>query len=157
MNLRDAKALTEAYLEHFGLNGWRFEFDRSIKRFGACFHLQKKITLSERLVLANSENIVEQTILHEIAHALVGEGHGHDWVWQAKARELGCSGNRCYGDEVTRAESRYLAVCPNCQASIPKNRKPTKLYACTPCCKKHNNGKYHPNFQFKLVPNPVFV
>ena len=34
------------------------------------------------------------TILHEMAHALVGQVHGHDAVWQAQV--LGCSGRRCH-------------------------------------------------------------
>ena len=32
---------------------------------------------------------VRDTILHEIAHALVGPGHGHDAVWKAKCVEVG--------------------------------------------------------------------
>lgn len=28
-------------------------------------------------------------VLHEIAHAIVGRGHGHDEVWAAKAEEIG--------------------------------------------------------------------
>ena len=54
------------------------------------------------------------TILHEIAHALVGADlHGHDSVWQAKALELGNglalfrpptgeSGMYCKADELAR-------------------------------------------------------
>jgi hypothetical protein len=32
------------------------------------------------------------TILHEIAHALVGHKEAHGPVWVAKAKEIGCSG-----------------------------------------------------------------
>ena len=34
---------------------------------------------------------IRDTILHEIAHALVGPCHGHDAVWRQKAREIGCT------------------------------------------------------------------
>lgn len=39
---------------------------------------------------------IENTILHEIAHAIVGVGHGHRLKWQEKAIELGVTWKRIY-------------------------------------------------------------
>jgi hypothetical protein len=39
---------------------------------------------------------IKNTILHEIAHAIVGENHGHRQVWQEKAIELGVKFRRNY-------------------------------------------------------------
>jgi hypothetical protein len=33
---------------------------------------------------------VKNSILHELAHVLVGKGHGHDEIWFRKALDLGC-------------------------------------------------------------------
>ncbi len=52
---------------------------------------------------------VKDTILHEIAHALVGKAHHHDDVWRAKALEIGCSGRRCHDLQFT--PPRYLVTC----------------------------------------------
>jgi hypothetical protein len=41
-----------------------------------------------------AEEIVD-TILHEIAHALVGPRHGHDTVWKAKCTDIGARPERC--------------------------------------------------------------
>ena len=35
------------------------------------------------------------TLLHEIAHAIVGPGHAHDAVWQTAARRIDCKAKRC--------------------------------------------------------------
>ena len=48
---------------------------------------------------------IEDTLLHEIAHALVGRRHHHDAVWRAKAREIGCTGQRCHS--VSFASTRW--------------------------------------------------
>ena len=37
-----------------------------------------------------------ESLLHEIAHALVGRKHNHDAEWKAKAREIGCTGERTH-------------------------------------------------------------
>jgi predicted SprT family Zn-dependent metalloprotease len=56
---------------------------------GLCNFNTKQILLkklyAERNSLVDSENIIR----HEIAHFLVGINHGHDLVWQNKAKELG--------------------------------------------------------------------
>ena len=38
----------------------------------------------------NSEDI-KDTVLHEIAHAIVGGSHHHDNVWKACCNKIGCS------------------------------------------------------------------
>lgn len=42
----------------------------------------------------NNGNVIENTVLHEIAHAIVGNEHYHDRVWRDCARRIGCSGDR---------------------------------------------------------------
>ena len=47
---------------------------------GVCRHVEKQITLSVTFCLKASKAEIEDTILHEIAHAIVGPGHGLDAV-----------------------------------------------------------------------------
>jgi predicted SprT family Zn-dependent metalloprotease len=86
MKLQDAKALTELLLEETGLTeaGWEFRWTHENRVHGRCIWKDKVIELSTRLTSENSETVVEDTIRHELAHALVGAGHGHGPVWQAK-------------------------------------------------------------------------
>jgi predicted SprT family Zn-dependent metalloprotease len=132
--------------------GWRFSFDTARRRFGCCNYTYKKISLSRALVSVNDEARVKNTILHEIAHALVGTGHGHDAVWQRKAIEIGCDGNRCYTIKNTVVpESKYVAVCNSCGHKHPRHRTPTKTTACGFCCKGTFKTEYI--LTFKLNPN----
>lgn len=91
MKLQDAKALAELLLEEHGLDqqDWQFEWITSNNFHGRCFYKEKVIALSHRLTSVNTEATVHNTLLHEISHALVGSGHGHDDVWRAKAAEIG--------------------------------------------------------------------
>ena len=81
--------------------GWKFGFDLAPARGGICRDTEKQITLSVTYCLKASEAEIVDTILHEIAHAIVGPGHGHDAVWKAAAQRIGCTAERCHRVEHT--------------------------------------------------------
>ena len=108
MELKQASKLAIELIDKHGLlnRGWHFAFDRANRRFGSCQYYRKRITLSKFLTELNSEQEVRNTILHEIAHALT-PGQHHNHIWRAKAKEIGCTGDRCYSSEqVARPESK---------------------------------------------------
>lgn len=149
MNLNEAKELTISLMRQHGLveKGWGFEFDNAKRRFGVCRHGRKIIGLSKEMVLLNDLPIVKNTILHEIAHALVDSKHGHDSVWRAKALEIGCDGERCYSTETTNiVKGKYIACCPNCKKEHRRFRKPKYNASCGKCSSTYNE-KYKLNWE----------
>jgi Mlc titration factor MtfA (ptsG expression regulator) len=56
---------------------------------GTCGNNGKKISLQVNHAINSDMLDIENTILHEIAHALVGTENGHNNIWQEKAKELG--------------------------------------------------------------------
>src|SRR3954453_5229611 len=94
MDLRDAFAMAEYLLEVHGLEGWEVVYDNAKRRAGICRFSDQVLGLSAPLTAVHSEDDVRDTILHEIAHALVGPAHGHDATWRAVARGVGRSGGR---------------------------------------------------------------
>jgi predicted SprT family Zn-dependent metalloprotease len=140
MNLLETSNLANSLMAKHNLisQGWVFEFDNAKRRFGVCRFRSKVIGLSKPLVSTNDVTEVTDTILHEIAHALVGCGHGHDYVWKAKCREIGCRPERCYTpQEGTRIEGRYQATCGGCKTVFHryKVKKSTAKSACK--CQSH--------------------
>ena len=164
MNLSEVKSLALELMAKHQLNysGWRFEFDNARRRAGVCKHGRKVIGLSKYLLPYMKEEKVKDTILHEIAHALVGPRHGHDWVWQRKAIEIGCNGARCYNphedfhagavDELA-SQSKYTLSCPNCGKVHPAHRRPKREKACGQCCNKYNGGRYTSDFNLVVTQN----
>jgi len=143
MNTTDAKKLAIKLMDKHGLldTGWHFQFDSAKRRFGVCRYGTKVIGLSLPLTLLNDEARVKNTILHEIAHALVGHAAGHGWVWQRKAMEIGCDGLRCYeADKVTRPKGNYEAVCAKCGHVHSKFKAPkeTRKASCGKCSSTFN-------------------
>jgi len=113
-----------------GLKKWQFGFDRSTRRAGCCNYREKTISISFELARNGSDEDVHDTILHEIAHALVGRKHNHDAVWKAKAREIGCSGERCH--RLTFSTPRYRVTCENqCWAQTAERRN--RRLICRTC------------------------
>ena len=151
MNLTEVRKLAKELFKKHNLIGWKFKFDNSKKRFGVCKYLHKTISLSKPLTKLNSVENVNDTLLHEIAHALCGRGVGHSNVWKRKAVEIGCNGVRCYKDEVELPKGNLLDVCPNCYKSVKRFRKPKREKACRSCCNKYNNGEFSIAFMFVEV------
>lgn len=149
MNTTQAYALADTLMKAHGLyrKGWKFEFFRSKRSFGRCLYQEKRILISSEFVKINDDHHVRDTILHEIAHALVGGRHGHDEVWQEKAREIGCDGKRFFdADAVHQPEKPCIGTCPHCGKTIERYRM-TKI-ACKNCCNAYNGGRYSRKFLF---------
>ena len=105
------------HLEH-----WSFQFDHATKRAGCCNYRERVISLAYGYARYATDEEIADTILHEIAHALVGQEHGHNQVWQAQAIALGCSGTRCHDVQFTRP--RYIVTCKHaCWVTTAERRK----------------------------------
>lgn len=146
MNLQLAKQKAIELMDKHGLidQKWYFQFNQRKASAGICSYRKHSIELSAPLTALAIEEDVIDTILHEIAHALVGRGHGHDAVWQRKAIEIGCNGKRCYGgDNKESLEIAYQKIAKykgTCIGGHPhfRNRKPTKRQSCAQCCPRFN-------------------
>lgn len=140
MDLRAAHILCNGLLADHGFvgRGWRFRLDNAVRRAGCCHQSTHLITISRHYIALNDELYVRNTMLHEIAHALVGPGHGHDRVWKAQAIAIGCTGDRCYDSNVVvMPERQVVAKCP-CGREYTRHRLPRAgdmdRYRC-PACK----------------------
>jgi predicted SprT family Zn-dependent metalloprotease len=136
-------------MDAHGLTDWRFSFDRATRRFGLCSYSTRTISLSGPLTALNGEDDVRETILHEIAHALVGPGHGHGPVWKAKAAEIGSNARRTHSAETPRG--RWAATCGHCARTVYYQRRPRTTRACGVCCRAYNGGRYAERFRMTLT------
>ena len=89
--------------------GWQFAFDLAPARGGLCRHREKQITLSVTYCQKASKEEIVDTILHEIAHAIVGPKHGHGATWKAAARQIGCTAERCH--RIQHTPPRWHGQC----------------------------------------------
>jgi predicted SprT family Zn-dependent metalloprotease len=120
--LADIEEQAVALLQRHGLKDWHFAFDDATRRAGSCQYRRKTITLSRHLARNASEAEILDTLLHEIAHALVGPRHNHDAAWRAKAVEIGSSGKRCHA--LRFAPPRYIVSCRNgCWSATAERRR----------------------------------
>jgi predicted SprT family Zn-dependent metalloprotease len=106
----------------FGLHDWHFAYNRRKQSMGFCRYASKTIELSCYLVVQNGPEEVEDTILHEIAHALVGPGHGHNTVWKRKCIEIGARPVRC--GQADMPVGRWRALCRGCGKLYHRYRRP---------------------------------
>lgn len=81
-----AKALISKYLGR----KWRFTFTSSRNLCGCTIHPLRLIVLSKYIMTHNSLGFMRGTLLHEIAHAVTGQGHTR--AWKTKCLELEIKG-----------------------------------------------------------------
>lgn len=117
--------------------GWTFELGNEQRRMGVCRHSRKIIGFSRRFLHIDPAQITD-TLLHEIAHALVGPGHGHDSTWRSMARHLGASDERCYSLPSTEIPPyNYVLYCPNSDCNKKWYRYRIKASVRTAICPVH--------------------
>lgn len=96
-------------LQTHGLSDWKVEIDGAKRRAGICRFDKSTISLASGYISKASESEIMNTILHEVAHALVGPHHGHDKIWKRQALRIGCDGARCHN--VSFTEKKWEIYC----------------------------------------------
>lgn len=139
MEVQQALSMGRRLMREHGLDGWSIVADRAKTRAGVCRFARRQIGISAPLTALHSEEEVRDTLLHEIAHALVGPEHGHDEVWRVTAVRIGCSGERCVPADAPRVPGDWVGRCPAGHERT-RHRAPTRLMSCGRCSRRFDTA-----------------
>ncbi|WP_347352154.1 SprT-like domain-containing protein [Intrasporangium sp.] len=132
MDPTEALVLARRLVREHGLDGWTVGLDRAKARAAACHFRDRRITLSAHLTALHPPAEVRDSILHEIAHALVGSKHGHDEVWRTTALAIGSSGTRCVPDGGPKVTGDWWGLC-RAGHRTTRHRRPERVVTCARC------------------------
>ena len=131
---------------------WGFGFDLSTSRAGVCRYADKRIDLAVSYCLRATRAEIEDTLLHEIAHAIAGHRHHHDDVWKAVAQALGCTAERCH--DVAHTAARWLGEC-GCGKRWRRQRLSRRLRHGARCRKCGGEIRWRLNTGAETPPSAV--
>ena len=141
MILEEAKELALLHMEDKGVDkaGFTFKFENCKSTLGRCHYTTKIIALSKWYVEKNSEEDIEDTILHEIARALswIHEGvTGHGRVWKQWCRKIGAIPKSYHKGHLNKPDNHYKYQETCCGVTYRRHRlRNNTSYSC-PKCKK---------------------
>lgn len=136
MELGDVEAMARSLMRTHGLTSWGFRFDRAKRRAGKTDFSGRYISLSAPLMALYDDDAVRDVILHEIAHARVGSGHGHDATWKAEARRIGATARASITDG-PHVPAPYVGTCPRGHR-VERFRLPRRPVSCGKCSRTFN-------------------
>lgn len=94
--LKIVEELVLELMRTYEVSHFKYELGFSSKFIGRCNYSKQTIILNYVYVFRYNLSEIKNVILHEIAHVLVGPGHGHKEIWQNKAKELGVTWTKRY-------------------------------------------------------------
>ena len=108
------------YTHKHGLDDWDIRFNNKLGTCATTHYTGKYFMFSKKYIASTltDKASIKDTILHEIAHALVGVRRKnnkwliHDKVWRDKAISIGCSGKRCASHQISEPKDyKWLIKC----------------------------------------------
>lgn len=134
--LQQIEARAAELFAEYGVSGYTFGWDRAANRRGQCNYTDRRITMSRKIAELATFEESEQTLIHEVAHAVVGPGHGHGPVWKRQARSMGHSGSRT-STRAVEVPKPLIGTCPNGHTS-GRHRAPKRPTSCGKCSRSFN-------------------
>ena len=145
MNEREALVLGNKLFRENGLYDWSIRINtRAKSRLGVCKFTDRKgrkvnsIEISS-WIFVKCPGRVENTVRHEVAHAIAGSSAGHGPQWKKVARRLGAKPVACHADGINMDEIdfQWETVCNKCEITFRKTfrRRPAKTLANRMCSK----------------------
>jgi hypothetical protein len=140
MELREAERLARDLMDEWGLSDWTFKFDRARTRFGSVQRMRGGhpmkdgapgwITLSGPVTQMNDREQVEDTIRHEIAHALAPLTAGHGYEWRRWCYKVGAKPTRCGGGRTPPRRYELVCAADSNPCRMPRHNRTRKQYRC---------------------------
>ncbi|MGF0117415.1 SprT-like domain-containing protein [Promicromonospora sp. Marseille-Q5078] len=152
MPLDELAALARALMDRHGLHDWSFAWDRAVRRAGATRWRSRTISLSVPLMRRFPRHDARNTILHEIAHALVGHGHGHDGTWKAKAAEIGARPERCFDSSIAQVDGDWTGTCPQGHSHSRHRAPKHATVSCGICSPRVFDRRFLLTWSWRGVP-----
>lgn len=153
MNRQIAARLARELMDRHGLNEWKIEWSRAKRTHGQCVYAKKTLIFSAVAFDHIGESEARDTILHEIAHALVGpSAAAHGYVWKGKCLEIGGTGKQYVSREASDAiPAAWIGTCRNGHIT-KQHRAPLRVKACGRC-----SSRFDPNniYTWKHNNRPV--
>ena len=152
--LEETATKASSYLDQQNLFEWSFDFDRATNRAGLCRFEEKVVVLSSNYCIRSTADEIHDTILHEIAHALVGPAHRHDRTWREQALAIGCSAD--VSSALKGIRTRYIKHCVTCRWAVRAQRRNSRL-VCAQCGSRIEFVNYTPEAwaNFSHAPKPL--
>src|SRR5688500_11297023 len=114
MDRDEAQQLAKHWMSEYLGDDWQFRFTRGKRTLGICNYTRSFIGISVHFIDHGDRELIEQTILHEIAHATAGKQAGHGSVWRDIAESLGVINPTATCDTLIEIPSRFIAKCERC-------------------------------------------
>ncbi|MDP9821063.1 putative SprT family Zn-dependent metalloprotease [Nocardioides massiliensis] len=162
MGEAEARALTKQLLAEHGLADVKVKFTNSTNSLGKCVFRQVRrfgsihfetipyaIHLSRRWLQHGSREQAEDTIRHEVAHAVAGSLAGHGPAWKEVARRLGATPEACATATAEEREAAhpYKIQCEGCGDKHLFGSAPRSVRSCGRCSTKSG---FDPTTMFTL-------
>jgi len=134
-------SILRALMDANGLTLWKIRVTKKKLSAGTSFLKEKTIGLSSYYMDYVTDDVLRNTMLHEIAHAIDYEQRGysnHDNHWKRIAMRIGATPSRAVTQNkeyYATLPSKYELVCSRCGYSDPAFRQPKRNYICGRCYK----------------------
>jgi predicted SprT family Zn-dependent metalloprotease len=125
-----ALELATTLLSEEGLADWTVVINTRFSRsLGRCSYRRRRIDLAEWIFHRCDWEEIQDTVRHEVAHALAGPGTGHGPRWKSLALRLGALPRSCARSDGTWASPAserppaWLLRCLTCGRAFPRKRR----------------------------------
>ena len=108
--------------------GWTWGWNTRVTAGAVTKFRGEVIEFSTHYVDAATPEQLLNTVLHEIAHAIVGPGEGHGAYWRSTHIALGGDGSRCHDVQISRDVYPIVADCDCSRGAHYRTRMPRKGY-----------------------------
>lgn len=140
----------QEYINKVWLYNWKIKVSEKQKRsLGLCDQTNKELRFSKFLIENETELEIKNTLIHEVAHAMVGNKEWHWRKWIEMAKFLWLKNPKTYNTSAKQPPWLYIMQCPNCKEEISYFKKVKKTWkGCLNCCVKFNYWKFDKKFEF---------
>ena len=123
MELLEAAALAKLKMLEHKLYDWKFVWNNRKVHLGLCRYGRKSIELSKSYVNLNTVELVLDTILHEIAHALDTSRSHHGPQWKQICLNIGARPVRVKANAIMPDTYKHEYKCPKCGYVFKMHRR----------------------------------